>query len=96
VPPDSVVLPLMALTVNPAVSLSVIVTSLVVVAPKTNPDDGLLIVNVAVSSPSTKASSLTVSVAVPVLLPSGIVILVGIVPVKSADVALPVNAKSMV
>src|SRR4028119_2531897 len=68
-------------------SLSVIVTSPVVVVPRTIPLEGFLIVNVPVSLPSTSASSLTLTVNEPVVLPAGMVMILGIVPVKSAVVA---------
>ena len=57
-----------------AKSLSVITTFCVVVAPSVIPADGLLIVRVAVSGPSTSVSSRIVKVAVPVVAPFKIVI----------------------
>ncbi len=96
VPPDSLVWPLMACSSNPAVSLSVMVILPVVVGPKTMPALGLLIARLAVSSISSMLSSVIVKVTCPVVLPSVMVILLGIVPAKSADVAFPVNAKSTV
>ena len=44
-----------------------------VVAPRVMPADGLLIVKMAVSAPSTNASFTTLKVAVPVVLPLGMV-----------------------
>ncbi|NQE38095.1 hypothetical protein E5S67_05879 [Microcoleus sp. IPMA8] len=75
VPPASVVVnPVVGVTVTPAISLSVIVTLWLGVVPNPMPVEGLLIVKVAVSAPSTRKSSLTMMVTCPVLLPSGIVI----------------------
>ena len=74
-------------------SLSVIVTLPVVVVPNVKPAEGLEIVKVPVSVPSIKASSLILTVNEPVVLPLAMVMLVGIVPVKSAGSAVPVNAK---
>ena len=73
-------------------SLSVIATSPVVVVPKTIPLEGFLIVNVPVSLPSISASSLILTVNEPVVLPAGMVMIVGIVPLKSAVVAVPESA----
>ena len=73
-------------------SLSVIVTSPFVVVPKTIPAEGLEIVKVPVSVPSIKVSSFTLTVNKPVVLPLGMVMLAGIVPVKSAAVAVPESA----
>src|SRR4028119_359517 len=73
-------------------SLSVIATLPVVVVPRTIPLEGFLIVKVPVSLPSTSASSLTLTVNEPVVLPAGMVMIVGIVPLKSAVVAVPESA----
>ena len=73
-------------------SLSVIATSPVFVVPRTIPLEGLDIVKVPVSLPSTSASSLTLTVNEPVVLPAGMVMIVGIVPLKSAVVAVPESA----
>ena len=59
-----------------AVSLSVIDTLMLVVAPRVMPVDGLLIAMVAVSRPSTAVSSITVKVAVPDVPPAGMVMVV--------------------
>ncbi|MEG4048280.1 hypothetical protein [Microcoleus sp. Pol17_C1] len=53
-------------------------------------------VRLAVSSISAIWSSLMVKVTCPLLSPSAMIILVGIVPVKSAAVATPVKARSTV
>src|SRR4028119_869529 len=73
-------------------SSSVIVTSPVVVVPRTIPLEGFLIVNVPVSLPSTSSSSLILTVNEPVVSPLAMVMLVGIVPLKSAAVAVPESA----
>ena len=57
-------------------SLSVMVIFWVVVVPKVMPDEGLLMVNVAVSVPSTNTSFTTVKVTVPVVLLFGMVMVV--------------------
>ena len=57
-----------------AESLSVIEIFCEVVVPSVNPDEGLLIVKIAVSKPSTKRSSATVKVTEPVVCPFTIVI----------------------
>ena len=56
-----------------AVSASVMVTFCEVVLPNVRPDEGLEMVNVAVSVPSTSVSSWMVKVTEPVLAPSRIV-----------------------
>src|SRR4028119_182188 len=73
-------------------SSSVIVTSPVVVVPKTIPLEGFEIVKVPVSLPSTSSSSLISTVKEPVVLPSAMVMLVGILPVKPAAVAVGESA----
>ena len=73
-------------------SLSVMVTEPVVVVPKTIPAEGLESLKVAVSVGSTSVLSLILTVNEPVVLPTGMVMLVGIVPVKSAAVAVPDKA----
>src|SRR4028119_768940 len=60
------------------------------------PTDGLLMVRLAVSSISSVWSSGMVKVTSPLLAPLGMVIWVGMVPVKSAAVATPVKARSTV
>src|SRR4028119_1515160 len=60
------------------------------------PTDGLLMVRLAVSSISSIWSSVMVKVTSPLLAPLGMVIWVGMVPVKSAAVATPVKARSTV
>ena len=57
-------------------SLSVMVIFCAVVVPNVIPDEGPLIVKVAVSVPSTSASSETVKVTVPVVAPLNMVMLV--------------------
>ena len=57
-------------------SLSVMVIFCAVVVPNAIPADGLLIVKVAISVPSTSASSATVKVTVPVVAPLNMVMLV--------------------
>jgi len=87
-------LPVLGVTLRLTVgkSLSVIVTEPDVVAPKTMPLDGAEIVNVPVSDPSIRASLLMLMVKEPVVCPLGIVIWVGIIPVKSVAPAVPVSA----
>src|SRR4028119_898612 len=77
-------------------SSSVIVTSPVVVVPRTIPLEGFESVNVPVSLPSTSPSSLILTVNEPVVSPSAMVMLVGMNPVKSSAVAVPERFTSTV
>ena len=56
------------------ISLSVMVIFCEVVLPRVSPDEGLLMVRVAVSCPSAKVSFATVKVTEPVVAPLGMVI----------------------
>ncbi len=80
-----------------AASLSVMLTFAVVVAPSVTPEEGLEIVNVAVSGPSTRASSAIFTVTLAEVAPFGMVIDVGRVPVKSpAVMPAPLNDRATV